>query len=133
MGLVVSNDKIVLPFAEFSLLADNIVYVKFTKDGEVDEESAKGILSCTAELTKGKKHAILYDLNRLSIIFSGIAKKMAEGRNVNSDNLYARAFVVYNLANKLEVNHFLKFNRPTTPTKLFMTPADAGRWIKTQE
>ncbi|MFL5754506.1 MAG: hypothetical protein ACJ76F_13925, partial [Bacteroidia bacterium] len=65
--------------------------------------------------------------------FSGIAKMMSEARNVNEDNLYARAFVVYNLANKLEVNHFLKFNRPTTPTKLFTSGHDAQRWIKLQE
>jgi hypothetical protein len=133
MDLMVSNDKIVLFFAEFSLIDNNIVWVKFTQDGEIDEEKAKGILLSTLELSKGKKHAILYDLNKLNVIFSGIAKKMAEARNVNSDNLYARAFVVYNLANKLEVNHFLKFNRPTTPTKLFTSGNDAQRWIKLQE
>ena len=133
MGIMVSNDKIVLSFAEFSLIQDNVVCVKFTQEGEIDEEKAKGILVSTLELSKGEDHAILYDLNKLNIIFSGIAKKMAESRNASSDKLYARAFVVYNLSNKLEVNHFLKFNRPTTPTKLFTAAGDALKWIKLQE
>jgi hypothetical protein len=133
MSPMISNDKIVLSFAEFSLIEGNVIYVKFTAEGEIDEDKARGILMSTLELSKGGKHAILYDLNKLNIIFSGIAKKMAESRNVSSDNLYARAFVVYNLANKLEVNHFLKFNRPSTPTRLFTSGSDACKWVKSQE
>lgn len=118
------------PFADFILMNEGIVHIKFTRSGQLEVEEAKEILRITTQLAENGLHALIYDFNRLSVFFSQEVRAMAQNRNPHSDNLFARAFVTYNLSNKLEVNHFIKYNKPTTPTTIFSSFDQAIRWIK---
>ena len=118
------------PFADFILINESLVHIKFTKSGGLELEEAKEIHRITAQLTENAPHAVIFDFNRLSVYFSPEVKALAQNRNAISDNLFARAFVTYNLSNKLEVNHFIKYNKPTSPTNIFSSFDQAIRWIK---
>lgn len=117
-------------FADFILLEERIIHIKFTRGGELEPEEAKEIIKITAQLSENNSHALIYDFNKFSVYFSQEVRAMAQNRNAVSDNLFARAFVTYNLSNKLEVNHFLKYNKPTTPTTIFSSFDQAIRWIR---
>ena len=130
MIIMVSTEKITSIFAEYSLIEDGIILVKFIADTEVTVVEAKDILMNTLRLSENKKHALLYDFNSKNVIFSGLAKSMAESRNEEDDKLYARAFVLYNISNKIEISHFLKFHKPTAATKVFNKLDEALNWVK---
>lgn len=118
------------PFADFILLSGSLIHIKFTKSGQLELEEAKEILKITTQLSENTPHALIYDFNKLSLHFSAEVRALAQNRSASSDNLFARAFVTYNLSNKLEVNHFIKYNKPTTPTSIFSSFDQALRWIK---
>jgi hypothetical protein len=57
------------------------------------------------------------------------ARELAANKEL-SKNRTSLAFVTDSLAHKLVVNFFIKFNRPSTPTKLFTDEEEAIRWLK---
>lgn len=116
------------PYADFTLLDDGIVMLKFTRSGELEVHEAIDILKVTKDLTNNSMHALIYDFNKQSVHFSKEVRAMAEKRSAAFDNIFARAFICYNLSNKLEVNHFIKFNKPQTPTEIFKDKNDAVTW-----
>lgn len=121
---------IVTSFADFILLEKGIIIIRFTFDGELSLEQGMEIYRITVELSEGKKHSLIYDFNHNNIIFSQEIKQGAQHRNPQDDFLVSRAFVAYSLSNKLEVNHFIKFNKPSTPTQLFNSFVEALAWSK---
>lgn len=118
------------PFADFILLKESLIQIKFTRSGQLELEEAKEILRITTQLAGSAPHALIYDFNKLSVQFNQEVRALAQNRDTISDNLFARAFVTYNLSNKLEVNHFIKYNKPTTPTTIFSSFDQALRWIE---
>jgi len=118
------------PFADFILINESLIQIKFTRSGQLELEEAKEILRITTQLAENAPHALIYDFNRLSVYFSQEVRLMAQNRNAILENLFARSFVTYNLSNKLEVNHFIKYNKPTSPTNIFSSFDQAIRWIK---
>ncbi len=127
------NEPIILPFARLMLFEENIICVKATHDGEITEEMAMELLGACIKLAGNQPHAILYDLNNQNVLLSSLAKGIAGQRTYEKDRLFARALVVYNLSNKLEMNHFLKHTKPATPTGIFCCFTDAITWIKNVE
>lgn len=127
-----SLKTIVTSFADFILFEEKIVIVKFTFDGELTLEQGMEIFKLTMDLSQGKRHAIIYDFNNCNIIFSQEIKLGAQKRSLADDILISRAFVAYNLSNKLEVNHFIKFNKPSIPNQLFNSFEEALKWTKLQ-
>lgn len=125
-----SIKTIVTSFADFILFEKGIIIIRFTFDGELSLEQGKEIYKITIELSEGKKHSLIYDFNHFNIIFSQEIKQGAQLRNPKDDFLASRAFVVYSLSNKLEINHFIKFNKPSTPTQLFNSFEEALSWSK---
>ncbi len=127
------SKNIVLPFAELMVFEENIICIKVTRAGEVDETMAVQLVQAVVQLANNKRHALLYDLNNQNIMLSSLAKNIAGPRSYEKDGLFARALVVYNLSNKLEMNHFLKYSKPATPTEIFSNFTDAITWIKSIE
>jgi len=125
-----SLKKIVTSFADFILLEEGIIIIRFTFEGELALEQGMEIFRITVELSEGKKHSLIYDFNHNNIIFSQEIKQGAQSRNPLDDLLASRAFVSYSLSNKLEVNHFIKFNKPSSPTQLFNSLDEAILWTK---
>jgi hypothetical protein len=120
-------------FADFTLLDDGIVLLTFTRGGELEVSEAIEIIKITKELTNNSDHVLIYDFNKLSVYFTQEVRAMAQNRNSEIDNICARAFVCYNLSNKLEVNHFIKYNKPEAPTELFSNFEKALEWSMDQK
>jgi len=125
-----SIKTIVTSFADFILLEEGIIIIKFTFEGELALDQGMEIFRITVELSEGKKHSLIYDFNHNNIIFSQEIKQGAQSRNPLDDLLVSRSFVCYSLSNKLEVNHFIKFNKPSSPTQLFNSIEEALAWSK---
>lgn len=117
-------------FADFILLEEGIIIIRFTFEGELALNQGMEIFRITVELSAGKKHSLIYDFNHNNIIFSQEIKQGAQSRNPLDDLLASRSFICYSLSNKLEVNHFIKFNKPSSPTQLFNSLDDAIAWSK---
>jgi hypothetical protein len=120
-------------FADFTLIDDGIVLLTFTKGGELEVSEAIDIIKITRELTNDSEHVLIYDFNKLSVYFTQEVRAMAQNRNSSIDHICARAFICYNLSNKLEVNHFIKYNKPEAPTELFSTFEKALEWSQSQK
>lgn len=124
------STPILINNAEFSLLEPGIIQVKLHEDIEVKAEEAKIVLDFTNKLSEGRFHCILYDFNGKNIIISDFAKKLASFRSITSDHLLARAFLVYNLNNKLEVNNLMRQYKPQIPTQAFESKEEAIAYLR---
>lgn len=129
---IMNKKTVSTPFADFILVDEGIILLKFTKSGELEVSEAMEILKVTRELSDNSYHALIYDFNKLSVYFTKEVRELAQNRNPIVDHIFARAFVCYNLSNKLEVNHFIKYNKPQAPTEIFSTLEKALEWVYEQ-
>jgi hypothetical protein len=121
-----------IPFAlgEVSLIDENIVCVTLEKDGEVDEVIIGELIRATLQLSGGRPHAILQDFNNRLVSSSVVAKKTVSVRTEKESQVFARAFVSYNLHNQLEITHFIQHYKPEILSRVFKTKADALVWLR---
>lgn len=122
-------DPIVTPMADLMIMPGNIICVKFTHDGEIDEPHGVEILSATVQLADSKAHTVLYDFNKKNILMRNIAKQFAAVRNEHESHLYGRAFLIYNLQNEIEARHFINYNKPLVETRIFKEKKAAAAWL----
>lgn len=120
-------------FADFIKLEDDIILLRFKRSGELEMHEAIEIIKITKELSENNFHSLIYDFNKCSVYFTQEVRALAQNRNSSIDQIYARAFICYNLSNKLEVNHFIKYNKPQTPTALFTSYEKSIEWALDQK
>jgi hypothetical protein len=116
--------------ADVTILEEGIILIQFTKDAELDEPCAIEILHAILNLTAGKPHTLLYDLNTKSVLFSNIAKKLASLRNQKESKLMARAFLTSTLQNDMEAGHFIHYSKPESETRIFHIREEALAWLR---
>ncbi|HXC04000.1 MAG TPA: hypothetical protein VNZ86_04560 [Bacteroidia bacterium] len=116
--------------ANVFLWEEQLIGIRFTRDGELDEKAAIDILKAVLDLSAGKPHAIYYDFNNYNILLSNIAKKLASVRNDLDSNLIARAFLSRNLMNQIEANHFIQHSKPLAETRVFQSEKEALKWLR---
>lgn len=120
--------KIELDKVFIELLKPNIVLVTPKDDCSLDVEDIKKIKETNLDITNNKKYGVIsYTGNHSSVTAEArdyLATKFVE------KNKLAAAYIITQLAQRLLLNFFISFNKPTVPTKSFSNLKDAQEWIE---
>ena len=121
--------KLDYPDVNLQLKSNNIVYVTFKDDCNLDIPLQMRLLDYYKEITDNKlMHFMFFAAENVSL------SKEARDNAVKIEDqsmLGATAVVVDTLAYKLIANFYLKFNKPKRPFKVFSNEDDGIAWLKT--
>jgi hypothetical protein len=126
-GIVV--DHAALPFAHFELCSNRILVVRLDDDVFFELRHAKEYVETIKRMGGGKPV-------RIMMIAGSHSSADHESRKFLALPEHAKyvshsAPVTNSTAQRLVGNFFLKFNRPTTVTRLFTDPQAAWEWLET--
>ena len=121
------SPSINLGFAEVSMREDGIVNTDVRIRDAVSLDQAKEILNAYLKVGNGKKVPHLFTVTRFVIMEKEV---MEFASNVANKKGLADAFVIHSLPQKLIGNFYLKFHKPTIPTKLFTSEEKAISWLR---
>ena len=121
--------KLDYPDVNLQLKSNNIVYVTFKDDCNLDIPLQMRLLDYYKEITDNKlMHLMFFAAENVSL------SKEARDNAVKIEDqsmLGATAVVVDKLPYKLIANFYLKFNKPKRPYKVFSKEEEAIKWLKT--
>jgi len=113
--------------AKISMCNDGIVRVMFKKNTEIGPAEFKELFEKYNALVEGKSYPYLYTVEDGSVTITN------EGRAYSKANEYSfpkicNAYVLKSLAHKLVANFYIKFNKPSYPSKVFSNMDEAEAW-----
>jgi hypothetical protein len=126
------KEQIDLGFVSLYLIKPHIVCSDYKTEEIVNVEMGIKILEGTKSLTEDSRFALIVNLSNLYTPFKEHFKFMVSQRSLEKDNMIARAIVTTNLASQIEMQNFIGFFKPLTPTKLFSTIEEAIAWLEPQ-
>ena len=98
--------------------------------GEFAEvEDILAMRKANLELSKGGLYYVLLDTSNGFASASPEANKLLAGKEF-SENRGGIAIIARSLATKIVSNFFVRFNKPISPTKMFISEAEAIDWLK---
>ena len=109
---------------EFS---DNVLYVGLKEEADFTLEVSQAEVAISEQLVGDNLYTVIIDLTKNSAIPHDVRKWMA---NYKRPNLVASALLIdANLAAKIIVNFYLKFDKPVVPNKIFNDKDEAIAWL----
>lgn len=120
-----------LDFAKIELLGNNIVRLEIYDNCIIGEHESREMNTAIGVLTNNQPARILI-VSQPTTVFDHEARAFSasdEGLKFTIGD----ALVVSNLAHKILVSFYLKFNKPKKPSKAFDSEADAIAWLLTLE
>jgi len=113
--------------ATFSYIRPDIILVKIKEDAEIDLLQSQHNFTAILQLAQGHKYATLVDAR---VHASDTPESRAFSSHPDRQKpLIAMAIIVDSLPNKLIANFLIKFNKPSSPTRLFSDPDAALNWL----
>ncbi len=125
-GIVV--DHAALPFAHFELCSNGILVVRLDDDLVFELHYAKEFMQTVKRMGGGKPVRMLMIAGSHSSANHESRKFLALPEQAKY--ISHSAPVINSTAQRLVGNFFLKFNRPTTVTRLFTDPEAAWEWLE---
>lgn len=119
--------KIITRTAEISVDENGIVHKKYFDDIDIELEDSRENLRAVMQLTQGRSYVVLAD-GRIHARVSAEARQFAASKEA-STNRIAEAILVSSVASRLTANFYIKFNKPSTPTRIFNDEAKALAWL----
>lgn len=121
-----TSERTNMDCAEMVFRTDGIIQTTIRKDASVDLETAKELLQSYIQLAQGKKVPHLMVLSDFSLADKSVLEYMAKEANQYGK---ADAIVVRSMAQRILGNFYLKFQRPSIPTRLFNSIEEAEKWL----
>jgi len=112
--------------AEMILRSDGIIQTTIKKDATVDLNAAKELLRAYIKIGKGKKIPHLMVFSDFSLTDKSVLEYTAKEANQYGK---ADAVVVKSMAQRIMANFYLRFQRPSVPTRLFNSIHEAEKWL----
>ena len=111
------------------LTNDGVMCIHIKPDSDVELRDAVLIVEAMGKLGNQKKYPVLIDAGE----FSSVDKETRIFAASIESNIYtmADAIAYCNLAQQLMAQFYLKYNKPTVPTKVFADRDEAMTWLKT--
>lgn len=109
------------------LREDGIVHVKLKPEQEITMDDFEEIVKAVTELGMAQAQLILFQAGYNSSVTPEV-RKFASHPNANFLSR-GDAIVVQSLAQRLMANFYIKFNRPSRPTKIFDNVDEATDWL----
>lgn len=113
--------------ADISIESDDLIKVKLFDNIDFEKKDAIELLKAFKELTAGNKYYMLTLTNDSFTATSEVREYVAE--NIASTGIIANAICIKSLPIRLIINAYVKFNKPSIPTKTFNTETVALEWI----
>jgi len=129
--MVSVRKQIRLKKSTHTLIEENPLIIKIESSaGEFNEVSdTVAMRDANVELSSGGPYYILLDTTSGYAASTPEANKLLASKEF-SGNRQAIAIIAKSLASKIVSNFFIQFNKPHTPTKVFLSEASAIDWIK---
>lgn len=108
---------------------EDVLNIIFKDGADVSLEDARANLKARKEIQKEEKVKVFSDVSNVWQV-SEQARKFFASSKVTDLNI-AMALLTNSLTGKLLTNFFIKFNKPTTPTKMFNSKEKALAWLAT--
>lgn len=121
-----SKTEIIDGIATINYREDNILVMRMAKGISIDIEAAKNIGNTAAKLSGDLMHSNLVDLRGMAFMSSEARKYFA---SQDKSTVKAVAVLSNPSLHKPLINLYLKFSRPTLPTKMFNTEEEAISWL----
>lgn len=115
---------------EITIVADRIFKVKPFEGIEFGVNDVIEMRAIYLKFSEGKSFAILLDASN-DFTPTDEARALLATKEY-AEKRIAAAFVTTTLANKIFGNFFIQFNKPASPTKLFVYERFALDWLKKQ-
>ncbi len=113
-----------------SLLEDNVVYVDFLQDCDIDISLSKTLIEQALILTENKPFKGLYNLHSFKISSDKTTQQyLASNKRVQESKL-KEALIMNSFTLSLLAGVYLRIYQPATPTKCFAQTADGLKWLK---
>ncbi len=121
--------KIELEKSSVELLDKGIIHIHLKAGCDIELSDAVLIVEAMGKLGGGKKYPVLIDAGE----FCSLDKETRIFSAAVESNIFtlADAIAYCNLAQKLLADFYLKYNKPTVPTRIFSTKEEALTWLKT--
>jgi hypothetical protein len=123
-----NTSTINLGFASVTLIDDNLINTHITIKDAVTLDQAKLLLEAYLKIGKGNKIPHLFTTTKFVIMEKEVMEFMSSQANKYGK---ADAFVIHSLPQKIIGDFYLRFHKPSIPTKLFKSKAKAIAWLKT--
>lgn len=111
---------------------DGFCRIRFTTDSaaHMGVPEVREMGEAVYKICEGKKHKHLVDSRGvLGAVLPGAREEVRNNENINTCRS-AAAMVIDNIANKLIINFFIRFNKPAYPYKAFESADEAVKWLK---
>lgn len=112
--------------AELTYREDNILVMRMAKGISIDIDAAKKIEKAASDLSEDIVHSNLVDLRDMAFMSSEARKYFA---SQDKSTVKSIAVISNPSLHKPLINLYLKFSRPTLPTKMFNTEEEAIPWL----
>ncbi len=125
-----NKKEIVYPYDKFTIerKEENIFLLRFSGDVSIEAKDIHDMMAAFREINKGVPYAVMVDTN-VNFQTTDEARSLGASKEYDGHRI-AVALVTRNIASKMLGNFFIRFNKPSTPTKLFTNFEDAMDWLK---
>jgi len=110
-----------------SMRSDGIIQTVIKDDCDVRISDAELLMDAYLKLGKGKKIPHLIVFGEFAMADRSVLEYMAEEANAYGK---ADAVVITSMAHKILANFYLKFQKPSVPTKFFKAEDEAVEWLQ---
>ena len=107
----------------------DLVCVSVRTNQQMTVSEASQVIEWTTSISKGNKYKMLYIPEQGANISPEIRETLADPSR--AERVIADAMVVSNFPHRLLADFYLRFNKPSVPTKLFSNEEAARRWLET--
>ena len=119
--------KISIHSADIFIERGDLIKVTLFDNIDFEKKDAIELLQAFTDLTAGNKYYMLTITNDNFTATSEVREYVAE--NIISTGIIANAICIKSLPIRLIINAYVKFNKPSIPTKTFNTEDVALEWI----
>lgn len=122
------SEKIINRISTVQLREDNILVIEIKSDESFNIRDMWELINAAQKIGQGKRF--------LNLIIVGAHTVPDEESRVLSTSMegsiykIADAFVINSLPQILVANFYMKFNKPSVPTKFFKNVRDAEKWLE---
>lgn len=107
---------------------DDISWLVFLPESEVEEDDASEIIRTAEQTFVGEAYVVLADIRLMKSISNEARTYLASQQ---AEQLHAAvAILVESMATRLIANFFINFHKPGRPTRIFSDERKAVEWLK---
>ena len=123
--------KVELEKVSIQLIDKNILLVTIQKNHTIEIEDIKEMRITSLQMSNEKKYALIL-IGEFNTSVSTEARGFMAQPNSLDNYRICMSMITRDLPHRLLANFYLKFNKPSVPTKVFSNIEEAILWSKTQ-